>query len=632
MPELAFVIADGGNWFFDELVIAIREELDRQRIRSVVSAGEFPKPRSDRVNVLVAPHEYSLIHGDAAMPVDEVLARTIVLSTEQPGSIFFDLGVAASRLAGITFDLNAWGVDRLRAAGIDARLFQLGYTPSWDRFDEVRERDIDILFLAGSSRRRLSHLASYGGILSRWNCHIRISDSSAPNSERSSSFLTEGKWELLARAKLLLNIHADERPYFEWLRASQAMCAGAVVVSEHSSSLAPLEPGTHLCVARPESLGLVADALLRDPGRRERIRHSAYRLLQGSHPLARSVAELVGAARTLVTRPLPADPGSGRSPRPVAAVGLAERLPQPRPPDPVITAVRRGVAGAHLDLIDLRRWLARLQRAIDGRDGNTPEIVRVHASTAWTGLRTPTVSVLIALYNHAEFITNALDSLARSRLRNYEAVVVDDGSTDGSGEAAREWLEGHDEIAAILVRQELNRGLGAARNTALDFARGRYCFILDADNEVYPRCLDRVTSALDEAPHATFAYPIHQVFGDIASYYTAGGEALVSYLGWEPLRLRGGNYIDAMAMIRCGALRRLGGYTTDRRLHGWEDFDLWCRIAEDGGVGLQIPQILTRYCASVGSLRAITQISRAIPFAAVMERSPKLMAGATLPP
>jgi GT2 family glycosyltransferase len=621
VPELAFVVASGGNWFFDEMVAAIRQELDRQGVPSSVHQS-FPPQRDDRVYVFVAPHEYVLLHGHAAVPPGEVLARTIVLSTEQPGSFFFGLGVEISECAAATFDINSYAVESLVGAGVAARHLQLGYTPQWDRFDPDRERDIDVLFLGNGSPRRLRHLASYGRQLTRWNSYVRISDNTRPNAQPSASFLTDEKWDLLSRSKVMINLHAGERPYFEWLRVVQAVHCGAVVVSEHSVGLAPLEPGKHLFIGSPESLGLISDALLRDDPTRERVRDEAHRLLRDSLPLARSVGELVGVARMLVATP---KRGPFRSLR-VPVTSEAEDEP---PPDDDLAAVRAGIMDARLDMVQLRRGLARLQRSVQYHGEEPPEITRVGETTAWRGRRYSTVTVLTALYNHGDVVGQALDSLQRSRLRDFELVVVDDGSTDDSGELALSWMRAHDEVPARLVRHEVNRGLGAARNTALDFARSRYCFVLDSDNEVYPRCLDRLVSALDNDAEATFAYPLLEVFGNLSSYIAAGGSPLINAPGWDPNLLRLGNYIDAMALIRTAKLAELGGFRTDPRLHGWEDYDLWCRIAERGGRGIQVPQILARYRSSRSSLRSIVDLSKAAPLEAIIEASPNLMAGVT---
>jgi len=92
------------------------------------------------------------------------------------------------------------------------------------------------------------------------------------------------------------------------------------------------------------------------------------------------------------------------------------------------------------------------------------------------------------------------------------------------------------------------------------------------------------------------------------------------------------NYVDAMALVRTRVLRELGGYATDPRLHGWEDYDLWCGIANRGGRGVSVPEIVGRYrVAQHGMLRSMTQISNADAFSILAERHPALMAGAELP-
>ena len=72
-------------------------------------------------------------------------------------------------------------------------------------------------------------------------------------------------------------------------------------------------------------------------------------------------------------------------------------------------------------------------------------------------------------------------------MREFELVVVDDGSSDSSRETTTEWMTAHPWIPARLIGHGVNRGLGAARNTAVDVARAPYCFVLDAENEVYPQ-------------------------------------------------------------------------------------------------------------------------------------------------
>jgi hypothetical protein len=103
----------------------------------------------------------------------------------------------------------------------------------------------------------------------------------------------------------------------------------------------------------------------------------------------------------------------------------------------------------------------------------------------------------------------------------------------------------------------------------------------------------------------------------------------VSYAAWDPERLRVMNYVDAMALVRTQALRALGGYVTDPRLHGWEDYDLWCGMANRGWRGVSVPEIVGRYrVAQHSMLRSTTQISNVDAFSVLSERHPRLMAGA----
>jgi GT2 family glycosyltransferase len=631
MTELAFVMSPKQNWFFKELVAAIRDELDRQAIPSSLHLNGFPSPRPDRAYVLVPPHEYVALEGEAALPSDEVLSRTAFLCAEQPGTIHFEQNLRLAERAGAVFDINRAAVVAFgEEGGIDAHHFQLGYTPRWDRFDSNRIRDVDVVFLGCRSQRRLRYLNGYARTLSRWESHIQLSDNARPNIESSTTFLTDEKWRLLSRAKVIINLHQGEARYFEWLRVVDAIHCGAVVVTEHSSDTAPLHPGKHLFLGRPESLGLIADALLRDEPRLERARQDAYSFIRSSLPMARSVAALAEAARVLVAQPLPRrvlTRVKGTS----IGQELRDQFPPLRPQEHTETDVfRRELKELRLSQIDIMRQLAQIEQRLDANNGDREPrwVRREYQTVAWAARRSVKVSVITALFKQGHLIRRMLDSVDRSRFRDFELVVVDDGSPDRSGETVRSWMQGHEDVPAQLVRHSVNRGLGAARNTALAFARGQYCLVLDADNEIYPRCLEALVSALEADPDAMFAYPILEMFGAVEQYdaRSRGEYLLLSHLGWDPQRFRTQNYIDALSLIRTDQLRAIGGYTTDKRCHGWEDYDLWCAVAERGWRGRHVPQILARYRVSPTSMISLTNFSLTTAIQAMIERHPRLMA------
>lgn len=624
VPELAFVLAPQQNHFFVELVAALRDELDSLGMAASVHEGAFPPPRPGLVYALVPPHEYFTLMDGRFGPPPEVLDRTIYVCAEQPDTSFFNENLYLAPHAGAVFDINGVAVREFERHGIRAEHLPLGWTPNWDRMAE-RERDIDVLFMGCASDRRLELLGRYAPQLRHRRCHYVISDNSRPNWQPSASFVTDDeKWDLLGRSKVLLNVHQGEVPYFEWLRVVQAMANGCAVVSEHSVDVAPLEPGTHFLSGAPESLGLLAEGLLIDDLRRHALATSAYRELRERLPLRTSAERLAEAVRRLAERPLPdgrhaffLQPPPDPDPR-----ARLDRIGGSRAPGDLaleLAPLRRAVKDVKLELAELRRGLARLSLQRDGRP--VPTVTQDRHSRGYASL-SPRVTVIVSLFNYGDVVEEALDSVARSHEPAWEIVIVDDGSEDGSVAAARRWIAAHEDAAALLLRHPVNRGLGHARNTGLAFARAPFCFVLDADNAVYPEGFGRLLAALEADPEATFAYGMHERFARDRS------TGLLNWLPWDPLRFRLSNYVDAMAMIRTDALRALGGYRTDRRLHGWEDYDLWCRLAESGGHGAFVPQVVARYRATEHSMIATTNISPVDVFSLIAERSPTVIGDA----
>ncbi len=629
MPDVAFVMSPRQHYPLRELAATLEYELALQSVPATLHLGGFPDWRPNRVYVLMGPREYLELEGEDALPDDAVLKRTIFIGAEDPDAIGGDEArLELLRRAGAVFDLDQRTVLALRRQGIPARTLRPGYSAPLDRFDPEAPRPIDVMFYGRHSARRSHYLARWADVLARRNCLLRLADHD-PHPGDTSSFLAQGRWALLAQTKVLVCLHREEQPYFEWPRAIDAIHAGAVVVSEHSSGIAPLEPGEHLLVGSADSLPFLVDALLRDEARLARLRVQAHNRLSEWLPSALHVAVLRAAIVELVGEPVPPGTSMGRPGIHRQDHGFS-RDPSGPGPKAESRAIRRELDDFRRGLVEVRRHVTRVEETIRSAAGTRP--IRVAFETAaWAARRNPRVTAIVAFDDQGDPLLSTLDSLAESWLRDLELVMVARGADrDGDGAASR-WLRRHPRVAARLVVQSVDRGLGAARNVGLDFARGRYCLVLDCGQEVQPRCLDVLAGTLDAMPDVAFAYPMQQVILAPDAFAAGGGDHLVNFLGWDPERLRDGNYIHAPALIRADRLREIGGFATDPALDGHEDYDLWRRMAGRGWEGLGVPQILARRRETPFSSSLATM--RPAPFAVetLLERTQRGEASAKSP-
>lgn len=210
------------------------------------------------------------------------------------------------------------------------------------------------------------------------------------------------------------------------------------------------------------------------------------------------------------------------------------------------------------------------------------------------------VTVIVPVYKYADYVTEALASVAAQTLETLDLVVIDDASPDDSADMVLAWMRAHEARfnRLILLRHVENAGLGFARNSGFAAAETPYVLPLDADNRLRPEASATLLAAL-EASTAAFAYPAIRQFGDKSEVFGT--------TPYSVLRLACGNYIDAMALVRKSAWAAAGGY--DHVRYGWEDFDFWCRLAERGQFGINVTDVLADYRVHAASmLHTMTEI------------------------
>jgi glycosyltransferase involved in cell wall biosynthesis len=198
------------------------------------------------------------------------------------------------------------------------------------------------------------------------------------------------------------------------------------------------------------------------------------------------------------------------------------------------------------------------------------------------------ILVLVPMYNYAHTIAEALASIVAQDFESLSVIVVDDCSRDDGAQEAARFLERHKArfIEARVIRHNRNQGPSMARNSGTAWTSEPYLFMLDADNRLRPPALSRLMEAL-QISGAAFAYSQLRLFGE------EDGIGIADV--WQPAQLALDNYIDAMALIRRERLLETGGYAVLAEDVSWEDYDLWCRLAELGYEGVFVPELLCEY-------------------------------------
>jgi hypothetical protein len=184
----------------------------------------------------------------------------------------------------------------------------------------------------------------------------------------------------------------------------------------------------------------------------------------------------------------------------------------------------------------------------------------------------PVVSVVIACFNYAHTLPEAVASVLGQSLSDFELTIVDDGSTDDSLAVAQSLAT---DPRVKVIGQENSGQPAIPRNRAIAAARGRYVVSLDADDTLAPDVLEICAATLEADARTGFAYPQQQDFGI--------SDQLHQHLDYSLDRLKRFNYLPSATMFRRDAWEAAGGYNLNVR--GYEDWDLWLGIAEAGFTG-----------------------------------------------
>jgi glycosyltransferase involved in cell wall biosynthesis len=191
----------------------------------------------------------------------------------------------------------------------------------------------------------------------------------------------------------------------------------------------------------------------------------------------------------------------------------------------------------------------------------------------------PAVTQVVHTYNHERFVEQCLDSIARQTFDDFELVIIDDCSTDGTVERIEAWLRDFP-VEARLVVNERNLGHCAGRNIALRLARGEFISSVSGDDYYEPEKIERQYRCWETLDGSAAA-----VFSNERELDEQGREIGVVFPSGVPPaegrifdRLIEGNFMTTpTVMARRAALEEVGGF--DESLF-YEDYDMWLRLAD----------------------------------------------------
>ena len=195
----------------------------------------------------------------------------------------------------------------------------------------------------------------------------------------------------------------------------------------------------------------------------------------------------------------------------------------------------------------------------------------------------PTISIISPCYNQEKYIAECLDSLLSQTYQDFEAIIIDDGSTDASAKIVCSYTAKHPNFKLL---SQANQGVVSARNFAIAKAKGEYIFPLDADDIIAPQALEKFVTAIKDKKGDIITCRV-QMFGE-----KTGEMKLKTPNKYNLSRY---NCLVNSALFRKSDFDKCGGYDSEFNL-GLEDYDFWLNMVLRQKLKIyRIPEILFFY-------------------------------------
>lgn len=199
------------------------------------------------------------------------------------------------------------------------------------------------------------------------------------------------------------------------------------------------------------------------------------------------------------------------------------------------------------------------------------------------------VSVIMGIYNCADTLSEALDSIVAQTYTDWEMILCDDGSVDDTYQIAEDYIRRHPQQRFKLLRHEKNMGLNRTLNDCLARAEGEFIARMDADDISLPARFEKELAAFTEEPELSVVSCPMFYFDEYGVW--AREVCTESYPKTERL-VYGTLHCHGPSMVRAEAYRAVGGYSEGKRFLRVEDRHLWLKIYATGRYGKNLSEPL----------------------------------------
>jgi glycosyltransferase involved in cell wall biosynthesis len=188
-------------------------------------------------------------------------------------------------------------------------------------------------------------------------------------------------------------------------------------------------------------------------------------------------------------------------------------------------------------------------------------------------LNQPLVSIVIPTYNHAKYLKIALDSVVSQEYTNWEALVINNYSSDNTEDVVRSFSDSR----IKLINYKNNGIIGASRNLGISLAKGEWIAFLDSDDAWFPEKLLACISFLDDEV-GLISHALHWI-GDLDRIVYSGPAKRAKF---SRLLYEGSCLTPSGVIVRKTELEKVGLFTEDAEIVGAEDYHLWLKLAKNG--------------------------------------------------